>query len=144
MNIQFLKNISNNFEYAKVSFTLKNEPHSDLFDDVYFSDCGGLAETEHVFINGNNIINKLKQTTKDEFIIGETGFGTGLNLLTLMHCYKKQYYDSTTDLPHISFLSVEKYPMQLKDIEKLQFINIITIDNMRLLYEYPIFKKHLK
>lgn len=118
MNIQFIKKISDAFEYAAVSFTAKSEPHSDLFDDVYFSDCGGLAETEHVFINGNQLIDKLQRTSKSEFIIGETGFGTGLNLLTLIHLYQKLSSNTTSILPHISFLTVEKYPMQAEDMLK--------------------------
>lgn len=52
-------------------------PVSDRFDDPYFSLGGGLAETRHVFLAGNDLPARLR----DGFRIAETGFGTGLNLL---------------------------------------------------------------
>src|SRR5699024_4764541 len=54
-------------------------PVSRRFDDPYFSLNGGLAETRHVFLAGNDLPARLRPG----FHVAETGFGTGLNLLAL-------------------------------------------------------------
>ena len=51
------------------------------FGDIYFSTDGGLAETQHVFINGTRLSDRL--ATGEPLIIAETGFGTGLNFLAV-------------------------------------------------------------
>ena len=54
-------------------------PVSTRFDDPYFSLSGGLAETRHVFMAGNDLPDRLHPG----FHIAELGFGTGLNCLAL-------------------------------------------------------------
>jgi len=53
-------------------------PIATQFDDPYYSLDNGLAETEHVFIKGNNLPSRFQAPLH----IAELGFGTGLNLLT--------------------------------------------------------------
>ncbi|MFV0302628.1 MAG: FAD-dependent oxidoreductase, partial [Paracoccus sp. (in: a-proteobacteria)] len=50
-------------------------PVSVRFDDPYFSLAGGLAETGHVFLAGNDLPARLRPG----FHVAELGFGTGLN-----------------------------------------------------------------
>ena len=52
-------------------------PIARRFDDPYFSLQDGLAETQHVFLAGNELPHRFR----DGFQIAELGFGTGLNLL---------------------------------------------------------------
>ncbi|MFV0385449.1 tRNA (5-methylaminomethyl-2-thiouridine)(34)-methyltransferase MnmD [Paracoccus sp. (in: a-proteobacteria)] len=54
-------------------------PVSTRFDDPYFSIAGGLAETRHVFLAGNDLPARLRPG----FHVAELGFGTGLNCLAL-------------------------------------------------------------
>lgn len=54
-------------------------PVSTRFDDPYFSLAGGLDETRHVFLAGNDLPARLRPGLH----IAELGFGTGLNLLAL-------------------------------------------------------------
>lgn len=53
-------------------------PVSRRFDDPYYSLENGIAETTHVFVQGNRIPERLGAPLH----IAELGFGTGLNLLT--------------------------------------------------------------
>lgn len=69
------------------------------FGDVYFSAEDGLAETRHVFLQGNNLPDRLLDA--QSLIIAETGFGTGLNLLAL--CAAIQASDSACQIDYISF-----------------------------------------
>lgn len=116
----------NPITYASIDFTETDEPRSTDFDDVYFSDCGGMDETEHVFINGCDLKKRLPAsagslsgngTGPREYLIGETGFGTGLNLLTLMRFYRLLEEEAET-LPDITFLTVEKYPLSPDDMAR--------------------------
>ena len=72
-------------------------PVSTRFDDPYFSLAGGLAETRHVFLAGND----LPARFCPGFQVAELGFGTGLNLLATA---------LATDLA-IRFTSFEAFPM---------------------------------
>ena len=55
---------------------------SSEFDDIFFSAQDGWAETQHVFIAGTSLEKMLAENT--HLVIGETGFGTGLNLCAVM------------------------------------------------------------
>ena len=54
-------------------------PLSTRHDDPYYSRSDGLAETRHVFIRGNDLQQRLSRAR--ETVVGELGFGTGLNFL---------------------------------------------------------------
>ncbi len=61
---------------------------SDTFDDIYYQPEDGLAETQHVFVNGNDLPDRFARLEAgDHFVIGELGFGTGLNLLCTMEAF---------------------------------------------------------
>lgn len=85
---------------------------SEQFDDIYFSVQDGLAETHHVFLQGNDLPRAWGD--KSAFIVGETGFGTGLNFLATWKVFEE------TSLPHqrLEFVSVEKYPLSKTEISK--------------------------
>ena len=88
-------------------------PCSTQFDDIYFSRDGGVDETQHVFIHGNNLTSRF-QTAKDSFTIIETGFGTGLNFLITADLWLKTAPKNS----RLHFISTEKYPLSPADIEK--------------------------
>ena len=64
---------------------LKNGLRSTAFDDVYFNTESNLADASYVFLEGNDLIERWqKQATDELFVVAETGFGSGLNLLLLL------------------------------------------------------------
>lgn len=85
---------------------LKNEH----YDDCYFSIDSGYLESLYVFIEGNS----LKDRCLKDFNIGETGFGTGLNLLVLEDFLENSNHDEIV----ITFTSVEKYPLDVAVVKK--------------------------
>lgn len=61
-------------------------PVSTAFDDPYFSRENGLAETRHVFLNGNDLQNRFAEA--GTFHVAELGFGTGLNLVAALQLWR--------------------------------------------------------
>ncbi|GGK73146.1 bifunctional tRNA (5-methylaminomethyl-2-thiouridine)(34)-methyltransferase MnmD/FAD-dependent 5-carboxymethylaminomethyl-2-thiouridine(34) oxidoreductase MnmC [Amphritea balenae] len=89
-------------------------PISPQFDDYYFSSDDGLAESEYVYIQGNNLQECFHSLTSPSFTIAETGFGTGLNFLTTWQLWK----NSATADKTLHFISVEKYPISKQDLTR--------------------------
>lgn len=89
------------------------EPVSLQFDDVYFSRHDGRAETEHVFIQGNDLPRRLAAWSgKRPFVIGESGFGTGLNMLCAWACFET--YAPAQARLHL--VSTERFPLTREDL----------------------------
>ncbi len=89
-------------------------PVSKQFGDVYFSKDNGLLETRHVFLNGNDLSTRLANLNDFEyFCVGETGFGTGLNILALWQLWQQVRPDNHS---HLHAISVEKFPLSKTDL----------------------------
>ena len=106
-------------QHAKIHFNQENTPVSDKFDDVYFSNQDGLAETHYVFLEGNQLWELWIHYQEAHFVIAETGFGTGLNFFavtTLFREFRQKYPDSP--LKRLYFISFEKYPLPLDALQQ--------------------------
>ncbi|SFM61269.1 tRNA (5-methylaminomethyl-2-thiouridine)(34)-methyltransferase MnmD [Shimia aestuarii] len=84
-------------------------PVSTRFDDPYFSLDNGLAETRHVFLDGNDLPNRFAPG----FHIAELGFGTGLNLLTAWMAW-----DASGQEAPLRFTSFEAFPMSADEMAR--------------------------
>jgi tRNA U34 5-methylaminomethyl-2-thiouridine-forming methyltransferase MnmC len=80
-------------------------PVSSRFEDPYFSQADGLAETRHVFLAGNGLPDRYC----DGFRIAELGFGTGLNLIAAVLAWGGR----TGRLRYTSF---EAFPMTAEEM----------------------------
>lgn len=90
-------------------------PHSKAFDDVYFSRHDGRAETEHVFLRGNNLPERFEAWHHARpFVIGETGFGTGLNMLCAWACFDAHAAPGAG----LHLVSTEKHPLRRDDLAR--------------------------
>jgi tRNA U34 5-methylaminomethyl-2-thiouridine-forming methyltransferase MnmC len=89
-----------------------NQPFSAQFEDVYYSSDDGLAETDYVFLQGNQLAKRWKQADLRQFTIVETGFGSGLNFL----CAAKLWLTCAPKDAMLHFISIEKYPLSLADM----------------------------
>lgn len=84
-------------------------PVSSRFDDPFFSLENGVAETEHVFLAGND----LPARFGPGFHIAELGFGTGLNLLVAWEAWTASGQSGP-----LHFTSFEAYPMHPDDMAR--------------------------
>ena len=112
-------------------------PISKQFGDAYFSRDNGLLETRHVFLNGNDLPERLAQLQDFEsFHVGETGFGTGLNILALWQLWQKVRPQNHSRL-HV--VSVEKFPLSKPDlIRALNAWPELQPLSEQLLEQYPL------
>lgn len=102
---------------AKLGWNESGTPVSDKFDDVYFSNINGLEETRYVFLKNNQLPERWQTFPHRRFIIGETGFGTGLNFLAVWHCFEQfRQQNPNAPLKELHFISFEKYPLSLDDL----------------------------
>lgn len=100
-----------NTQYAHVEWQ-DNQPFSSQFGDVYFSTDNGLAETEYVFLAGNQLEQRWQQANLKTFTIIETGFGSGLNFLAAVNLW----LNTAPKNANLHFISIEKYPLTVQDL----------------------------
>ncbi|HGY3714709.1 TPA: bifunctional tRNA (5-methylaminomethyl-2-thiouridine)(34)-methyltransferase MnmD/FAD-dependent 5-carboxymethylaminomethyl-2-thiouridine(34) oxidoreductase MnmC [Citrobacter gillenii] len=102
---------------ANLEFNAEGTPVSRDFDDVYFSNDNGLEETRYVFLGGNHLADRFPTHSRPLFVVAESGFGTGLNFLTLWQAFaafRNAHPDATLERLH--FISFEKYPLTRDDL----------------------------
>lgn len=87
-------------------------PFAPDFDDIYFSAEGGLDETRAVFLAGCGLPERWQR--KQQFTIGELGFGTGLNFLATWQLWNK----TKPSDGWLHFVSVEKFPLRKNDLRR--------------------------
>src|SRR5258706_447660 len=84
-------------------------PRSRRFGDIYFSPQDGLAETRHVFLQGCGL--PQAWAGRRRFVVGELGFGTGLNVLALVELWRRTREPGA----RLQVFSVEAYPLGRED-----------------------------
>nr|WP_228483667.1 bifunctional tRNA (5-methylaminomethyl-2-thiouridine)(34)-methyltransferase MnmD/FAD-dependent 5-carboxymethylaminomethyl-2-thiouridine(34) oxidoreductase MnmC [Enterobacter hormaechei] len=107
----------NAIQPANLEFNAEGTPVSRDFDDVYFSNDNGLEETRYVFLDGNHLGTRFPEHPRRLFVVAESGFGTGLNFLTLWQafdCFRAAYPEAT--LQRLHFISFEKFPLTAHDL----------------------------
>ncbi len=72
---------------SPLTWTEDGQPRSRLYGDVYFSAEDGLAESRAVFLQGCGLPEAW--TGRDRFVVGELGFGSGLNILALLDLWRR-------------------------------------------------------
>lgn len=104
---------------AKLSWKSDGTPFSHEFTDIYFSSGEGLTESQYVFLKQNKLPERWLSWDLPSFYIGETGFGTGLNLLVLWQAFKEfRQQNPNHILKQLFFISFEKSPLKADDLLK--------------------------
>ncbi len=89
-------------------------PYSLDYQDVYQSAAGAIEQSNHVFINGNRLLERWANLDNEQvFHIAETGFGTGLNFLVTWKLWE-QYAPQA----RLNFISVEQHPLTKEDLRR--------------------------
>lgn len=116
----------------------QNLPFSVQYNDIYYSVADGLSQSRHVFIDGNDLIERfqaLPADSKRQFVIAETGFGTGLNFLLSWHLWIQNAPKSAS----LRFISCEQHPLSYHDLLKsLENWPQLKEESQEFLANYPI------
>ncbi|WP_340679421.1 bifunctional tRNA (5-methylaminomethyl-2-thiouridine)(34)-methyltransferase MnmD/FAD-dependent 5-carboxymethylaminomethyl-2-thiouridine(34) oxidoreductase MnmC [Paraglaciecola sp.] len=125
--------------HAAVNFNQNGTPFAEKFDDLYFSDSLGLEETQHVFLHHNHLPQRWIDWPKAQFVIAETGFGTGLNFLVTLALYAQLHAQGSITDFKLHFLTVEKYPLKKADLtQALTLYPQLNQFSQELIEQYPI------
>lgn len=95
----------------ELKWTSKSDPYSSAFDDIYYAEEGGLEESRYVFIEQNQLEEKIRSDRN--LVVGELGFGTGLNFLATFELWQRTRSPSSGWLHYIS---CEKFPLTSEQI----------------------------
>ncbi len=88
-------------------------PWAPDYQDGYFMRGRGREESRTVFIDGCDLPARFAALPDNGlFVIGETGFGTGLNLLLATRCF----LDRAPNSARLSLLSAELHPLKPEDL----------------------------
>src|SRR5438477_1639320 len=85
------------------------QPRSRLYGDLYFSAQDGLAESRAVFLEGCGLPDAW--AGRRRFVVGELGFGTGLNILALIDLWRR----TKPPAGQLHIFSVEAHPISAQD-----------------------------
>ncbi len=100
--------------HAQIDWDDLGRPTSRHYGDVYFA-ASGLEETRHVFIDQNDLTDRFSALGDGQrLVIGETGFGTGLNFF----CAWQLFNERAAPGARLQFISVEKYPLSHADLSR--------------------------
>ncbi len=96
----------------RLSWSPARVPRSEAFDDAYHSVAGGLAEKRHVFLGGCQLSGGWRDS--HVFVVGELGFGTGLNFLSTWDLWRR------TKPPggRLHYIAVEGYPLSPDELRE--------------------------
>lgn len=90
---------------------------NEHFDDRYFDVVSALDEAQHVFFANNDLLRRIAAGAGAglPLVIGETGFGAGRNVVSLMEYLSKSGFSDLS----IEYCSVELYPLTVDRIQSI-------------------------
>jgi len=94
---------------SPLAWSEDGQPRSRLYGDLYFSAQDGLAESRAVFLEGCGLPDAW--AGRRRFVVGELGFGTGLNILALIDLWRR----TKPPAGQLHIFSVEAHPISAQD-----------------------------
>ena len=98
-----------NPETGALAWSEDGQLRSRLYGDLYFSAQDGLAESRAVFLEGCDL--PRAWAGRRQFVVGELGFGTGLNILALLDLWRR----AAPPQGRLHIFSVEAHPVTAED-----------------------------
>ena len=94
---------------SPLTWTEDGQPRSRLYGDVYFSAEDGLAESRAVFLQGCGMPEAWQG--RERFVVGELGFGSGLNILALLELWRR----TSPATARLHVFSIEAHPLSAEE-----------------------------
>ncbi len=111
-----MPDIKKTINTAQLSWDADENPYSEDYQDIYYSQSDALAESSYVFLKGNKLPSRWREMNGQDFVIAECGFGGGLNFLNTcrLWCKSKTSRSST-----LYYLATELHPFRNSDLLRL-------------------------
>ena len=105
--------MKNSIQKSSILISSKKGVYSRWYDDIYFDKTDGVKEKEHVYLNANDLANRIKLS--DKLCIAELGFGTGLNFILTWRLWKKNRKPNSS----LTYISFEKAPLSKREMTRV-------------------------
>jgi tRNA 5-methylaminomethyl-2-thiouridine biosynthesis bifunctional protein len=100
-------------EITRLAYQNSRTPYSVQFEDIYFYEENGLAESQYIYLEGTRLADRIR--SGQNTTVGEIGFGVGLNFcLTL-----KEFNQNRNAHQKLTYITTERYPVHLDDLKSL-------------------------
>ncbi len=103
------------FSNAALEWDAAGWPCSLQYGDIYFSGTDPLGESSHVFLRGNRLEERWRDLRAMHFVIGELGFGSGLNFMNACRLWCAHAPKVAT----LHYLACELHPLTVADMLRL-------------------------
>lgn len=100
---------------ASLEWDAQDWPRSLQYGDIYFSSADALGESSHVFLQGNRLELRWRDLRERHFIVGELGFGSGLNFLNACRLWCEFAPPDAT----LHYVGCELHPLHVADMQRL-------------------------
>lgn len=100
---------------AALEWNAAGWPRSLAYGDIYFSSADALGESTHVFLAGNHLPERWRVLRAPHFIIGELGFGSGLNFVNAC----RLWCDTAPAYSRLHYVACELHPLATADMLRL-------------------------
>ncbi len=87
-------------------------PRARHYGDIYYGRSSPDAERRYVFLEGNGLSERFGRVRR--FVVGETGFGAGLNFLVCRELWRRV----APPAAQLDYLSAELHPLALRDLRR--------------------------
>lgn len=100
---------------ARLRWNDDGMPFAEDYGDVYYSRADALGESSHVFLEGSALAQRFATLADKPFVIGELGFGAGLNFLNTCRLWCSVVAPGA----RLHYLACELHPWQRDDLQRL-------------------------
>jgi tRNA 5-methylaminomethyl-2-thiouridine biosynthesis bifunctional protein len=90
-------------------------PRSLSYGDIYYSSADALGESTHVFLDGNRLSERWRAPGSRHFVIGELGFGSGLNFMNACRLWCDLAPAGST----LHYVGCELHPLAAADMQRV-------------------------
>lgn len=100
---------------AALEWNAAGWPRSLSYGDIYYSSADALGESTHVFLDGNALPARWRALDALQFIVGELGFGSGLNFMNACRLWCELAPAGSV----LHYVGCELHPLAVADMQRI-------------------------